>query len=110
MGLCAILGSGQAPKSSRIEITLPASVASEHLFVRYVLGGQDLGGAVYGPANVSSFGISTVADGHTADSMKAILYAPGCKIKTLDLKFTGSDSSRYSFSCQRVVDLEIQAF
>jgi hypothetical protein len=66
-----------------------------------------LGGAVYGPPNVSSFGISTVADGHAADSMKAILYAPGCEIQTLDLKLTGSDRARYSFICQRVLDLEI---
>jgi hypothetical protein len=109
MGLCAILGSGQTSavlESSRVEITVPASVASERLFVRYVLGGQDLGGAVYGPANVSSFGISTVADGHPADRMKAILYAPGCEIQTLDLKLTGSDT-RYSFICWRVADLEI---
>jgi hypothetical protein len=110
IGLCAILGSGQTSRvlgSSRVEITLPRSVASERLFVRYVLSGQDLGGAVYGPANVTSFGISTLADGHPADSMKAILYAPGCEIQTLDLKFTGSDSPRYSFICQRVPDLEI---
>ena len=109
MGLCAILGSGQTSairESSRVEITVPASVASERLFVRYVLGGQDLGGAVYGPPNVSSFGISTVADGHPADRMKAILYAPGCEIQTLDLKLTGSNI-RYSFICQRVVNLEI---
>jgi hypothetical protein len=109
MSLCAILGSGQTRailESPRVEITLPASVASERLFVRYVLGGQDFGGAVYGPSNVSSFGISTVADGHPADRIKAILYAPGCDIQTLDVKLTGSDT-RYSFICQRVVDLEI---
>jgi hypothetical protein len=67
MAMGAVLGSGQTstvPESSRVEITLPASVASERLFVRYILDGQDLGGAVYGPANVSSFGISTVSDGH----------------------------------------------
>lgn len=39
--------------------------------------------------------------------MKAILYAPGCEIQTLDLKLTGSDSPRHSFICQRVPDLEI---
>jgi hypothetical protein len=39
--------------------------------------------------------------------MKAILYAPGCEIQTLDLKLTGSGSARYSFTCQRVLDLEI---
>jgi hypothetical protein len=110
MGLCAVLCLGQTStvsESSRVEITLPASIASERLFVRYVLGGQELGGAVYGPPNVSSFGISTVADGHPADSMKAILYAPGCEIQTLDLKITGSDTTRYLFICQRVPDLEI---
>ena len=38
--------------------------------------------------------------------MKAILYAPGCEIQTLDVNLTGSDT-RYSFIYQRVVDLEI---
>ena len=61
MGLFAILSSSQTNavlESSRVEITLTASVASQGIFVRYVLGGQDLGGVVYGPPNVSSFGIS----------------------------------------------------
>ena len=109
MGLCAILGLGQTSavrESPRVEITVPASVPSERLFVRYVLSCQDLGGAVYGPANVSSFGISTVAVGHPADRIKAILHAPGCEIQTLDLKLISSDT-RYSFVCQRVGDLEI---
>ena len=109
MGLCSILGSGQTSavrESSRVEITVPAPVASERLFVRYVLGEQDLGGVVYGPANVSSFGISTISEGHPADRMKAILYAPGREIQTLDLKLTGSDT-RYSFICQRVAESEM---
>jgi hypothetical protein len=104
VGLCAILGSSQT--NAVLEITVPASVPSERLFVRYVHGSQDLGGAVYGPPNVSSFGVSTVAAGHAADRMKAILYAPGCEIQTLDLKLTGSNI-RYSFICQRVANLEI---
>jgi len=75
--------------------------------VRYILNGQDVGGAIHGPANVSSFAISIVADGHPSDRMRALLYAPGCEIQTLDLKLVGPDVPRYSFVCQPVRDWEI---
>lgn len=112
LGLWTISASGQPAgliNSSHVEITLPPSVASERLFVRYILSGQDLGGVVYGPPNVSSFGISTVVDGHPSTAMKAILYAPGCDIQTLDVNLTtGSGRTPYSFICFPLTDLEIR--
>lgn len=111
LGFWTILVSAQPAgltNSSHVEITLPPSVASERLFVRYVLAGQELGGAVYGPSNVSSFVIGTVMDGHSATAMKAILYAPGCEIQTLSVDLTtGSDKTRYSFICEPLPDLDI---
>jgi hypothetical protein len=86
----------QADLSRHIEIKLPPSVPSEGFLVRYVLAGQDLGGWVHAPSGVPSFGISTMFDGRPATGMKAILYAPGCAIQKLDLKFSGPDSSQYS--------------
>jgi hypothetical protein len=47
-------------------------------------------------------------NGHLATGMKAILYAPGCAIQTLYLKFSGPDSSQYSFECEPVRNVEVR--
>jgi hypothetical protein len=98
----------QADLSRHIEIRLPPPVPSEGFLVRYVLAGQDLGGWVHAPSGVPSFGISTMFNGRPATGMKAILYAPGCAIQTLDLKFSGPDSSQYSFVCEPVRNVEVR--
>src|SRR5215469_16946477 len=74
-----------ANSPGHVEIKLPASVPSERFFIRYVLTGQELDDWFYAPSDVSSFGISIVVNGRTATEMRAIMYAPGCAIQTLDL-------------------------
>jgi hypothetical protein len=96
-----------ADSSHLVEIKLPASVPSEHFFVRYVLAGQDLGNWAYAPPGVSSFGIGTLVDGRPATEMKAILYAPGCAIQTLDLRLSGSGTIPFSFVCRPVRNVEV---
>jgi hypothetical protein len=93
--------------SSLVEIKLPTSIPSERFFVRYVLDGQDLGNWVYAPPGVSSFGISTLVDGRPATGIKAVLYAPGCALQTLDLKLSGSGTIPYSFVCRPVRNIEV---
>jgi hypothetical protein len=39
--------------------------------------------------------------------LKAILYAPGCQIKTLDLAVTESRAYEYSFQCKALPEIEI---
>jgi len=111
MALCAAAGAGQTPKFSTparlVEIRIPQSVPSEQLFVRYVLAGQDFGEGIYGPAGVPAFGVSTVRDGWPASWMKAILYAPGCAIQTLDLNLTVADAPSYAFVCRPVGTIEL---
>ena len=108
MALGAVLGSGQTttvPESSRVEITLPASVASERLLYATFLTGRTWAVQCMGQLTFphSELAPSPMA---TLRRMKAILYAPGCEIQTLDLKLTGSDAVRYSYTCQRVPDLK----
>jgi hypothetical protein len=97
-----------AGQTRHVEIDLPPNVPSDRVFVRYVLAGQDLGGWIYGPPGVSSFGIGTVADGRPASGIKAILYAPGCAIQTLDLQLAGDDPVRRPFVCEPVRNVEIR--
>jgi hypothetical protein len=112
LALFAAFCSGQTPGPTDhapcIEIRLPSSVASESFFVRYVLEGQDLGGSVQPRRGVSSFGIGTTFEDHPATGIKAILYAPGCAIQTLDLLLSGADDPQYSFICHPLRNIAIQ--
>jgi len=100
-GICP----GQSPQlgaspSHYIEIKLPRWVNSESVFVRYHLVGEDYTGWVQPHASVSSYFISTTYEGRPVARIKALLYAPGCAIQTLDLPVAGSNTQEYSFICQ----------
>jgi hypothetical protein len=83
-------------------------VSSDSFFARYVLAGQDFGGWVLPPRGISSYGISTTLNGRPATGIKAILYAPGCGIQTLNLRLSGSNNPQYLFVCQPVQTIGIQ--
>ena len=110
--LLATFCSGQTPTpanpSHYVEIKLPPEVLSETFFARYVLAGQDFGGWVHPLPNISSYGIGTTFEGRPVTGIKAILYAPGCAIQTLDLHLTGSDNPQFRFICQPMRNLSIQ--
>ncbi len=91
-----------------VEIKLPPEVLSETFFARYVLAGQDFGGWVHPLPGISSYGISTTFEGSPVTGIKAILYAPGCAIQTLDLHLTGADNPRFQFLCQPMRSIAIQ--
>jgi hypothetical protein len=74
-------------------------VISESVFGRYLLDGKDFGGWIQPRPGVSSYFISTAHEGRPATRIKAILYAPGCAIQTLDLAVLGSNQ-QYSFICR----------
>jgi hypothetical protein len=110
--LLATFCSGQTPTpanpSHYVEIKLPPEVISETFFVRYVLAGQDFGGWVHPLPKISSYGISTTFEGRPVTGIKAILYAPGCAIQTLDLSLTGADNPQFPFICQPMGNIAIQ--
>jgi hypothetical protein len=100
-GVC----SGQIPQPRAspphyIEIKLPRGAISENVFVRYLLAGEEFGGWVQPHPGVSSYFISTTHEGRPATRIKALLYAPGCAIQTLDLPVSGSNNQQYFFICQ----------
>jgi hypothetical protein len=99
-GVC----SGQIPQpaaspSHYIEIKLPRWVISESVFIRYQLDGEQFGGWVQPHPGVSSYFISTTHEGRPVTRIKALLYARGCAIQTLDLPVSGSNNQQYSFIC-----------
>ena len=56
---------------------------------------------------VSSYVISTMAGERAATGIKALLYAPGCALQTLDLPLSGSDSPQYAFICKPIPAVSI---
>jgi hypothetical protein len=96
--------SGQIPRvaagrSHYVEIKLSREMTSDTVFIRYVLDGEDFGGWVQPRPGVSSYFISTNHEGRPATRIKALLYAPGCSIQTLDLVVLGVNQ-QYQFICQ----------
>ena len=106
--LLATFCSAQTTPSHYVEIKLPPEVISETFFARYVLAGQDFGGWVHPLPNTSSYGISTTLEGRPVTGIKAILYAPGCAIQTLDLRLTGVDNPQFPFICHPMRSIAIQ--
>jgi hypothetical protein len=82
-------------------------VISQSFFVRYSLAGEDFGDWVHPRPGVSSYFISTAHEGRPATRIKAILYAPGCAIQTLDVPVSPSNNQEYSFVCRLLPSLSI---
>jgi hypothetical protein len=104
LSLLAGVCSGQIPQPAAspahyFEIKLPRGVISENVFVRYQLAGAEIGGWVQPRPGVSSYFINTTHQGRPATQIKALLYAQGCAIQTLDLPVSTSNNHRYSFVC-----------
>lgn len=85
-----------------IEVSLPAGVNSETVYIRYVLAGGSFGGLVQTRPGVSSYFISTMAGERAATGIKALIYVPGCALQTLDLPLSGSDTPQYAFVCNPI--------
>jgi hypothetical protein len=107
----AVLSPAQTPEPSRyLEIQLPPGVRSETFFIRYSLTGVNFSSWAPPRTGVTSYLIHTTANGRLASGIKAVLYAPGCAIRTLDLAVTAFDNPRYSFVCQPLRTVEIHGY
>jgi hypothetical protein len=97
--LTACFGWGQIPPHY-VAIDLPSEVSSENVFIRYILTGEVIGGLVQPRPGVSAYIIGTTRGDRSAPGIKAVLYAPGCAIQTLDIPLPDSNNPRYSFVCR----------
>ena len=103
--------SAQSPAPSGgayLAISLPVGLRSETIFMRYVLD-DGFGGWLQPRAGVSSYFISTSSQGTPAHRFRALIYAPGCMIQTIDLPVVSPEVPRYSFVCQPLRDLTLTA-
>jgi len=106
MVLTAAVCPSQIP-SHYVEIDIPRVVNSESVFIRYILAGEELGGWVQPRPGVSSYIIGTTREGQSATGIKAVLYAPGCAIQTLDIPLSNSNNRQYFFICQPLTNVSI---
>ena len=106
MVLTAGFGSSQIP-AHYVAIDLPDEVRSESVFIRYILAGEEIGGWVQPRPGVSAYIISTARGDGSAAGIKAVLYAPGCAIQTLDIPLSNSNNPRYAFLCRPLGSIEI---
>jgi len=107
-GICsAQIQPAPAGPAHYIEIKLPPGLASEGIFIRYRLDGEDLGGWVQPRPGVYSYVISTTREGRPAGRIKALIYAPGCALQTLDMPLSGPSHQGYSFTCRPLPNIWI---
>jgi hypothetical protein len=98
---------GQDSGPHFLEIRLPPEVKSHTVFIRYILDGDDLGGWVEQLPDVVSYLIAITRAGRPATRIKALVYAPGCAIQTLDLPISGLNNEHYAFICQVLPNIPI---
>src|SRR5580692_2246295 len=103
LGMCAVwVAYPQDHPTRSLEISLPAGVKSETVYIRYVLAGVSFGGLAQTGPGVSSYFISTMAGERAATGIKALIYAPCCALQTLDLSLSGSNTPQYAFICRPI--------
>jgi hypothetical protein len=98
--------------AGQLVIHLPQGVPSETAFIRYVRAGEKFGGWVRSRAGVSSYAIDTSilinkSGAVPAIGLKAVIYAPGCAIQTVDLRLSSPKDEEYSFLCKPLATVRI---
>ena len=97
---------GQTP-AHYVRIHVPENVPPEKVFIRYILESEELGGVVDARPGVTDYLISTTRGDHAAALFKALLYAPGCAIQTLDMHLSDGSNPREDFVCRPVANATI---
>lgn len=102
---------GQVPAAPPhyVEIKIPRGVDSARVFIRYRLDDDPgtIGGWVDPQADVSSYFVATTQNGKAASRLRALVYAPGCAMRTYDLSLSGSSVQQALFDCRPVPSLWI---
>ena len=94
--------------ASQVVIHLPPGLPSETVFIRYVRAGEKFGGWVRSQPGVSSYSIDTSIGAIPALGLKAVIYAPGCAIQTIDMRLPGPKDEEYAFLCKPLASVRIE--
>ena len=105
MGLALPLveaGQGQDKEPAPFEIRLPSEIRSEQVQVHYYLTGPFGGysGFLKAEPERNSYLIGTSVDHQAAETLKVVLYAPGCQIVTLVVPSLSESNGTAEVSCE----------
>jgi hypothetical protein len=107
LALLLRIGSPPTPAKASIDtpsvtIALPNGVHSEVVQIRYFMSGSfgGYGGYVKSERGLTSYRIEAENEGRRADAIRVLIYAPGCKILKLELKFSGAENLSEQFTCE----------
>jgi hypothetical protein len=105
MGLPLLLveaSPGQEAEPASFEVRLPPEIRSEQVQARYYLTGLfgGYGDSVKAEAETNVYLIGTSVHHQAAESLKVILYAPGCQIVTIDVPSLSESEKTKEVSCE----------
>jgi len=105
MGLPLLFGEaaqGQQEEPAPFEIRLPPEIRSEQVQARYFLGGPfgAYGEFVKPEPERSAYLIGTSVNHQAAETLKVILYAPGCQIATIAVPSLSGSEKTADVSCE----------
>jgi hypothetical protein len=94
-------GRGQEEQPAPFEIRLPPEIRSEQVQARYYLTGPfgSYGGFLKAEPEMNVFLIDTSVNHQAADSLKVILYAPGCQIVIISVQSLSESEKSREASC-----------
>jgi len=95
----AVAAWAQAPVHY-VDIHLGPGIRSENVFIRYILEGEELGGQVQARPGVTDYLISTMREDHAAAGFRALVYAPGCGMQTVNIALSGESNPQTDFVCR----------
>jgi hypothetical protein len=98
-----------SPKST-FAIRVDPSVKTEELQVRYFMTGGfgGLGGFQVEQDGENRILIHTEVEGKSARSLKAVIYAPHCRIRTISVDDLSQNARESEFHCTPVEDIKLQ--
>jgi hypothetical protein len=99
-----------------IVVNLPAHIAPEAVWVRYVLYGPEGSGRISGGSTLKlepksrHYDIVAVLGGAPAWHAKLVMYAPGCQFATYDLDLTSGSDITEQFQCEPLSTKTLHGF
>jgi hypothetical protein len=96
-----VVGQLNSQTDQTFEVTLPPKIRSELVQINYFLNGAFGGyGSIVKPeVGKRSYLIPTTVEGKSANSLKAIVYSPGCKFLTFNVPNLSAASPKGNFKC-----------
>jgi hypothetical protein len=109
LGVCLLSLLGTASPNDFFTIKLPSDVLSEHVGIQYFLTGGfgGYGGFVASEPRKREYSIETSYEGKPARTLKAIVYAKGCRLVLLDVPSLSENRSA-EFDCIPLPDAEFE--